>query len=165
MVGHEMTSVSIRTARESDADDVTRLTAELGYDVEAEVLRGRLSRILGRSDRRFLVAEAGGQTVGWLHAVLAEFVEAEPTVVIAGLVVSGSHRRHGIGRVLMERAEGWAREQGCSIVRLWSSSTRTETHRFYEALGYTNIKTQYSFARSLDPARNDAVNTFVPRVR
>lgn len=160
-----MTSVSIRTARESDADDVTRLTAELGYDVEAEVLRGRLSRILGRSDQWFLVAEVGGQTVGWLHAVLAEFVEAEPTVVIAGLVVSGRHRRHGIGRVLMERAEGWARELGCSIVRLWSSSNRTETHRFYEALGYTNIKTQYSFARSLDPARNDAVNTFVPRVK
>jgi len=165
MVGYEMTSVSIRTARDSDADDLTQLTAQLGYAVEAEVLRERLSRILGRSDQRFLVAEMGGHPVGWLHAILAEFVEAERTVVIAGLVVSGSHRRHGIGRVLMERAEGWAREQGCSVVRLWSSSTRTETHRFYEALGYTHIKTQYSFAKSLDPARQDAVRTFVPRVK
>jgi N-acetylglutamate synthase-like GNAT family acetyltransferase len=159
-----MTSVSIRAARESDADDVTQLTAQLGYTVEAEVLRERLSRILGRSDQRFLVAEVGGQTVGWLHAVIAEFVEAERSVVIAGLVVSASHRRHGIGRVLMERAEGWAREQGCSVVRLWSSSTRTETHRFYAAMGYTNIKTQHSFAKSLDPDRRDAVDTFVPRV-
>ena len=26
--------------------------------------------------------------------------------MIAGLVVSGKHRRHGVGRVLVERAEG-----------------------------------------------------------
>ena len=165
MVGHEMTSVSIRTARESDADDVARLTMELGYDVEAPVLRGRLARILARPDQRFLVAEADGRAIAWLHAAIAEFVEAEPSVVIAGLVVSGKHRRHGVGRVLVERAEGWAKEQGCSVVRLWSSSTRTETHRFYERLGYTNIKTQYPFARSLDPARQAAVNTFVPQVK
>jgi GNAT superfamily N-acetyltransferase len=157
-------SASIRPARIADADDIARLTAELGYDVDATVLRGRLSTILARSDQRFLVAEVEGCAVGWLHATTAEFIEAERFGVIAGLVVSESHRRQGIGRKLMARAEEWAREEGCSIVRLWSSSIRTQAHKFYEGLGYANIKTQYSFAKSLDPAAGNDVRTLVPRV-
>ena len=61
-------------------------------------------------------------------------------------------------------AEVWARERGCSIVRLTSSSTRNAAHRFYEDLGYTNIKTQYSFIKALDPTAAARVRTFVPRV-
>jgi len=37
-------------------------------------------------------------------------------------------------------------------------------HRFYEDLGYTNIKTQYSFIKPLDPAASARVRMFVPRV-
>jgi GNAT superfamily N-acetyltransferase len=156
--------VSIRIARQSDADDVARLTAELGYTVEPTVLRGRLSRILARTDQRFFVAEAEGRRVAWLHAAIAEFVETGRFVLIAGLVVGESHRHRGIGRLLIERTEEWATEQQCPIVRLWSSSNRTQAHRFYERLGYTNIKAQYSFAKSLDAEQGD-LTTFVPRVK
>jgi hypothetical protein len=64
----------------------------------------------------------------------------------------------------MERAEAWARERGCSIVRLSSSATRNVAHRFYESLGYMNIKTQYSFIKPLDLAAAARVQAFVPRV-
>jgi GNAT superfamily N-acetyltransferase len=101
---------------------------------------------------------------GWVLAVIAEYIESERFVAIGGLVVDKDHRRKGIGRVLMEHAEGWAKEQGCSIVRLSSSSTRTPAHRFYEALGYTNIKTQYSFIKFLDADQHYDVRKFVPRV-
>ena len=157
-------AVSIRIARASDAEDVAYLTRQLGYDVEPSVLRARLSSILARSDQRFLVAEAEGRTVAWLHAAVSEYVETGPFVVIGGLVVGTSHRKQGIGRQLMEQAEKWATEQGCSIVRLWSSSGRTAAHRFYEQLGYTNIKTQYAFAKSVDGPGQDNLNRLVPRV-
>lgn len=159
-----MTPVSIRPACESDVDDVVQLTAQLGYDVDAAVLRGRLQRILARPDQRFLVAVVEGRPAGWLHVTTAEYVEAARFAVIAGLVVDQGHRRLGIGRALIERAEAWALEQGCPVVRLWSTSSRAGAHRFYERLGYTNIKTQYSFAKSLDPAGRDTLNTLVPRV-
>jgi GNAT superfamily N-acetyltransferase len=99
-----------------------------------------------------------------VHLVFAEYVDAEAFVVIAGLVVDRHHRRLGIGRALMDRAEVWVRERGCSMVRLTSSATRNAAHRFYEHLGYTNIKTQYSFIKPLDPAAAARVRTFVPRV-
>jgi GNAT superfamily N-acetyltransferase len=77
--------------------------------------------------------------------------------------VNRLHRRKGIGRMLMLEAEEWARQRGCSFVRLWSSSVRTASHRFYQQLGYTNIKTQYSFIKSVGATGQD-VRTFVPRV-
>lgn len=84
--------------------------------------------------------------------------------MIGGLVVDRNHRRLGIGRALMERAEVWAAERGCSMVRLTSSATRTAAHQFYEGLGYTTIKTQYSFIKPLNRAAAARVRSFVPRV-
>ena len=57
---------SVRVARESDATDVASLTAQLGYHVKPRELRSRLSRILERSDQRFVVAEDQRQIIGWL---------------------------------------------------------------------------------------------------
>ena len=49
-----------------------------------------------------------------------------------------------------------------SIVRLWSSATRTDAHAFYEHVGYTNIKTQYSFIKPLDAAGEARRRGFIP---
>lgn len=155
---------TIRAARASDAQDIARLTAQLGYDVSASTIAERLSRILSRSDQQFLVADGDGCPVAWLHAAISEYVESGPFVVIGGLVIDRNHRRMGIGSVLMKHAEEWAKKQECSVVRLWSSSARTASHPFYEQLGYTNIKTQYSFVKLLDAGGSDDVRRFVPRV-
>lgn len=156
--------ISIRTGRDSDADAVATLTAQLGYDVAAADVSERLTHILERTDQRFLIAEDAGRPVGWLHVAVAEFVEADPFVVIAGLVVDRTCRGKGIGRMLMHHAEQWAREQRCSIVRVWSSAGRVSAHRFYERLGYTPIKTQLAFAKSLESDPGKAVERLVPRI-
>ena len=159
-----MTGPAIRVARASDGQDIAQLTAQLGYDVTASTATDRLVRILSRRDQHFLVAELDGHLVGWLHAAIAEFVESGPFVLIGGLVVDRNHRRKGIGRTLMKHGEEWAEKQGCSVVRLWSSAARSAAHEFYERLGYRNIKTQFSFLKSLDATRGDDIRGFVPRV-
>lgn len=158
------TSVAVRVARESDATDLASLTEQLGYRVTPAELRSRLSRILPRSDQRFVVAEHAQQVVGWLHALVVEYVETNPFVVIGGLVVDRRSRQQGIGRTLLEDAETWAKKQRCSIVRLWSSVGRAGAHRFYERLGYTNVKTQYSFVKSLTPDRARELSQFIPQI-
>jgi predicted N-acetyltransferase YhbS len=159
-----VTAVTIRVARLSDARAIAQLTVQLGYDLTEKDAADRLSRILVRDDQRFFVADFGGSAIGWVHAVAVEHVDAEAFVLIGGLVVDKAHRGLSVGRALMGRAEDWARERGCSMVRLTSSATRTAAHRFYERIGYTNIKTQYSFIKPLDEAAAARVSTFVPRV-
>ena len=55
---------SVRRALISDADDVARLTVELGYDADAESIARRLSRLLSRTDQEFFVADHEGRVVG-----------------------------------------------------------------------------------------------------
>jgi GNAT superfamily N-acetyltransferase len=154
----------VRVARLSDIDDIVRLTEQLGYDVPASDAAAKLSRLLSRQDHQFLIAEANGRTVGWLHAAVTEYIEADPFVVIGGLVVDRYHRGQGVGRILLEHAEAWARKQGCSIVRVWSSTLRTAAHRFYEHLGYTKVKTQHSFVKPVSADGVGELKRFVPRV-
>jgi GNAT superfamily N-acetyltransferase len=154
-------TIPVRLATLADAAAIADLTSQLGYDVAPSAISERLSRIIMRPDHILFVAEHDGAVVGWLHASIAEHLETDAAVVIGGLVVDRHHQGRGIGRVLMEHAENWARERECSIVRLRSSASRTGAHQFYERLGYSNIKTQYSFAKSL---AGGALDMFVPRV-
>jgi len=156
-------TVTVRSARSSDAGDIARLTGQLGYDVETSSLDARLASLLARPDQLFVIAAADGHVVGWLHAAIFEDIETDPYVVIAGLVVDSAHRRLGIGRQLLAEAERWAKEQQCSVVRLWSSAGRTAAHQFYERVGYKNIKTQYSFVKSVNGDERD-FSAFVPHL-
>jgi ribosomal protein S18 acetylase RimI-like enzyme len=56
----------------------------------------------------------------------------------------------GFGRLLMTEAEAWAEKQGCAEVRLRSSVTREDAHRFYEGIGYEIRKTSHVFCKSLE---------------
>jgi GNAT superfamily N-acetyltransferase len=156
--------VPVRIARLSDADGIARLTVQLGYEVDAQTVAERLSRILARQDQRFMVAELEDGLVGWVHAIVWEFVETGAFVGIGGLVVDRSLRRKGIGRTLVVKVEEWAVAQGCSVVRLWSSVARTEAHLFYQQLGYSNIKSQYSFVKSVDTVGRSDFGGFIPRL-
>jgi GNAT superfamily N-acetyltransferase len=157
-------SASIRPAQARDAPAIADLTMQLGYEVPPPLVAERLGRLLSRGDQQFLVADLDGGVVGWVHVAVMEFIETGAFAVIGGLVVDRRHRKQRIGRLLMTDAEAWARRHGCSIVRLSSSAFRTESHRFYEHLGYSNIKTQYSFVKPLDRAGEDAIRGLVPRV-
>jgi len=159
-----MAPVTIRVARASDAAAIAQLTTQLGYDLTHADAADRLSRILLRQDQQFFVADVDGLAVGWVHVVFTDTSMPKRFAAIAGLVVDRDHRRLGIGRALVDRAEIWARDRGCSILRLASSATRKAAHRFYENLGYTNIKTQYSFIKPLDSAAAARLRTFLPRV-
>jgi GNAT superfamily N-acetyltransferase len=112
-----------------------------------------------------MVAEADGAVVGWLHASISEHIDSDACVLIEGLVVDREHRGHGIGQMLLDDAEAWAKTIGCSLVRLRSTDARTEAHKFYEHLGYTKVKTQYSFAKAVDPRGQASIATLVPRVQ
>ena len=49
----------------------------------------------------------------------------------------------------MEKAEAWARKQGCGSVRLHSNVLRARAHAFYERLGYRLTKLQKAFRKEL----------------
>lgn len=157
-------AVVIRTAQMRDADDIVRLTAELGYAITSDEACVRLQRIFQRSDQRFFVAARDGEAIGWLHAAIVEYFESGACAVINGLVVDSRCRGEGIGRLLLQQAEQWAQDAGVGIVRVWSSDQRQRAHRFYEREGYRVAKTQLAFVKAVDGESRDLA-AYAPRVQ
>ena len=143
--------MTIRPAAPSDAADITRLAAQLGYPADAAAIAGRLTRIAGRADQLAIVAVWEGKIVGWLQAGASEVLESGFRVEILGLIVDESRRRRGIGRCLVQQAEKWAAGIGAEAVVVRSNTKRVASHSFYPALGYGVAKTQTVYRKLLNP--------------
>jgi predicted N-acetyltransferase YhbS len=131
-----------RTALPSDAAAITELTVQLGYPGDIAATRHRLERLLARDDQLVLVASAGGKISGWLQAHAYDVLESGFIVEIVGLVVATDCRRSGAGRALVQQAQLWASTRHAQTLVVRSNILRTESHRFYPALGFTVSKTQ-----------------------
>ena len=55
-----------------------------------------------------------------------------PRCWVEDLAVSPEHRSQGVGKALLDRAKGWARERGATHLELDSGEAREAAHRFYE---------------------------------
>jgi predicted N-acetyltransferase YhbS len=140
----------VRPITAADIGPATALLAQLGYPMsEAEVAR-RLQIVGAAHGHRVWVADDGGEVVGLLHAFFRAALEKPPEVVVQALVVDASRRSQRIGEQLMQVAEQFARESGSATVSLYSGMQRTDTHRFYERLGYAKLGPSLQLRKVLD---------------
>lgn len=138
----------IRDAARADAPALRRLSLEeLGYDYPEEELRANLETVLSDSRDKVLVAESGGQVLGYLHLADYRLLYMPPLKRILGIAVSSAHHREGIGKALLAAGEAWAREDGAAGVTLTSGETRAGAHAFYRACGYREIKRQLNLTK------------------
>lgn len=141
--------VTIRPALVGDASQLAQLAGQLAHPSTAEQVAARLHDILQDSDHAVFVAQSGSKIVGYVEAFPFHTIAANPRIEIASLVVDEPCRSQGIGRLLMEWAEKWARARGFKEAGLRSNVIRDRAHSFYENLGYRINKTQKSFCKAL----------------
>ncbi len=141
--------LTIRPAIESDIPAIADLCTQLGYPSTPEEVARRLCQILSWQGQVLFVAEADGRVAGWIHVLAYPLPEMNLHAELGGLVVDEDHRSQGIGKLLVEKAEAWARAQGCCEMRARSNIIRQRAHRFYQSNGYENIKTQHTFRKFL----------------
>ncbi len=116
-------------------------------DVELDrAIVEQLVSAAGLANRWIRVAEADGETVGFVTATLHE-PDANATreiirdatrrhVKIDTLVVRRSHWRRGAGRALVESVEDWAEQLGGTLVKVGTYAHSPVAVAFYEAMGY-----------------------------
>ena len=151
-----MTSVSnafeiiVRPAEARDVTAIARLAGELGYPSTAEEVRSRLAVIEGDPRHAtYVAAVTGGEVIGWIHLSEVHSPGGDPRAEITNLIVDSRSRSAGVGRLLAERGEQWAREQGLSVIGVHSNVVRERAHAFYLRLGYTVTKSQKVFRKTL----------------
>lgn len=146
-------AVVIRPATAADAGQLAALSRELGYPVTMDEMGDRLADLLARDGDIVLVAELEpGRVVGWVHGSEQRLLESARRCELLGLVVDAGVRGRGVGRRLVTAVEDWARARGLEQMAVRSNVTRTESHPFYEHLGYARVKTQHAYRKRLGPA-------------
>ncbi len=140
---------TIRCARTYDAAAIAALCDELGYPATRQQVVARLAAIENAAAKVFVAENASGEVIAWLHAGICAQLTGDDEAEILGLVVAANARSSGIGRALVECAAAWAREHGCTRLRVRSRAERERTHRFYEREGFELIRTQRMFARRI----------------
>jgi ribosomal protein S18 acetylase RimI-like enzyme len=99
-----------------------------------------------RSSGRIFLADEDGAVVGFV-CVLAKMRPsaddlAGPYAYISDLVVRAAHRRSGLGRKLVARAEAFARECGARQLRVGVLVRNEASHAFYRAGGFRDYTVQ-----------------------
>jgi ribosomal-protein-alanine N-acetyltransferase len=123
------------TLRDYDPADFARL-----YEIEQAVFspeiaypRGELRRLLRARRCRTLVAEDGGEIVGFVTGCR----EGKGVGRVASLDVAPERQGEGIGSRLLAAIEEWLGEQGARVLRLETPADEAAgARRFYEQHGY-----------------------------
>lgn len=139
----------VRPPEPSDFERMAELAGQLGYPSTAHQVRQRLETMRDPNQYAAYVAVLpDGQIAGWIGIYVFRGVEVEPFVEISGLVVDERVRSRGIGKALLEAAEGWARAHGFDGLAVRSNVTRERAHAFYKRNGFEPGKTQASLVKS-----------------
>jgi GNAT superfamily N-acetyltransferase len=148
--GASRSACTVRLAQSSDCDRIAELAGQLGYPSTAEEVRKRLSQMKDANQYALFVAELPtGQIAGWIGMSVFRAVELETVAEITGLIVDEDVRSCGIGKILLDAADRWARRVGCHVISVRSNVTRDRAHQFYTNNGYGHVKTQKELRKKL----------------
>lgn len=139
----------IRNAEIQDCSDIKEICQnELGYKCTKGLVLNKLKKLDDKREQVF-TAEYDGKCIGFIHIEMYDVLYCESGANLLGLAVSKDYQNLGIGKMLMEKAETWAKSNGARWIRLNSGGERKEAHKFYRHLGFDNEKEQIRFLKKL----------------
>jgi GNAT superfamily N-acetyltransferase len=127
--------VTMREARLADAGDLAELWQPYlrrGPGDPLEDLASVIEHLEHQPGHRLVVAEYDGEFAGAAYLKTAPYspLNPEPVLQVHNPAVVAQHRRHGVGRALMECAVTWAEDLGVGHVATATSSGSREANRF-----------------------------------
>jgi aminoglycoside 6'-N-acetyltransferase I len=102
---------------------------------------------------QFVAYAASGEPQGLVEVALrSDYVngtESSPVGFLEGLYVDPAYRRQGIAALLVNTAERWVREQGCSEMASDALLDNTASHAMHQALGFEETERVVYFRKLL----------------
>lgn len=140
--------ITIRQGHIDDADFIYKLNKySLGYDYPLEKTKKKLEKILSNNNYRVLVAVYKDEVVGYIEAHDYESLYQDSLKDIMALVVAKDFQNMGIGGMLIDSIEKWARDESSKGLRLVTREKREQAHNFYMKKGFKEIKLQKNFKK------------------
>jgi GNAT superfamily N-acetyltransferase len=140
----------VRRATVADGAEIARVAAQFGHPVLLRDLCVRIAALEGLAAQQLMVAEdPGGRLLGWIQVERRLSVTAGERAEIVGLVVDAAARRRGIGTLLVNAAQQWAHAAHLGEIVVRSNVVRDASHEFYLARGFSRVKTQHIYGKTL----------------
>ena len=134
--------MAIRDVRNTDIYVLGSLMEQLGYPIAVHDLAKNITHYSRLPHQRVWIAEHLGKVVGCVAVAITHYFHRPGSFLrVIALVVEQQHRRQGVGRELLQHAESFAREAGCTHVELTSGVHRASigTHAFYASQGFEEL--------------------------
>lgn len=138
----------IRSAESCDLEQLAIMCEALWPNSSAEehakelrlLLGGKSSLVLTMPLCVFVAEDAVGTLLGFVEVDLRSHADgcdpSKPVGYIEGWYVAEQHRRRGVVRKLLAKAEEWARDHNCVEIASDATIDNERSHRAHEALGY-----------------------------
>ena len=129
-------------AEEKDLEELGRLfnLYRIFYEEEDDLEKASryISERFNREDSEILVAQEGNTELVGFVQLYPSFcsVSAVPILILYDLYVDHSHRGKGIGRLLMNAARDFAKDNGFRRLELSTAKDNHIGQSLYESLGY-----------------------------
>ncbi len=106
---------------------------------------GPLVEKINKDPQKYLLAAVdrkSGTLCGSLLGVVFEDIcgDCRPILIIENVAVLPEYQQKGVGKAMFQEIERWGREMDCHYAILVSGMQRTGAHKFYAALGYSEVK-------------------------
>lgn len=140
--------ISIRKARDTDTAFIRSLSptlaagAQLVWHTDAAIQIFQddyIAAMLAETcvPHITLIAEKGGEPAGFLHArEHKDDISGETCGTVPLLAVTTTAQGTGIGKLLMDAAEKWAKTQSYRLLHLEVFATNDQARCFYDGLGF-----------------------------
>jgi aminoglycoside 6'-N-acetyltransferase I len=152
--------LNIRSIRPEEHAAWLELRILLWPDHTRQELAEDQRRLLRKLDHNevFVAVLPSSELIGFAEVSVREWAEGcdtEPVGYLEGWYVQPAHRLSGIGRRLVEAAEGWALSKGCtemgSDAELWNEAGQ----RAHQALGFEEANRVVCFSKKIGKAARE----------
>lgn len=140
--------IKIRELHKSDALSITKLSVQLGYQIDKSLILEQMALINANKDHFAFVAVLNNIIIGYIHGFLSIRLTSSPFLEIGGLIVRKEYRRKGVASALIGYLESNVND--FKTVRVRCNVKRESAHRFYLNLNYIEKKEQKIFERIPD---------------
>jgi GNAT superfamily N-acetyltransferase len=128
---------TVRLAQISDAPGVSQLLKQLGYPLSPELVQQQIALLKASDADAVFVAENDRMLFGVISLHTLELFHCQGRLGrITSLVVDENHRGVGIGKLLIQAADGYFLRNGCIRAEVVSADGRIQAHEFYQSVGY-----------------------------